>query len=324
MMRGMSNGVRIAWDNLTAGEWSRILQGAGRSTLTQTFAYARAILLTERETAVVGLVEIDDRPVGVVMGLRKKAFAVAETVSIQRGPILLPEAREPAVLLEVLAAIRKRFPPGITKWTHFIPELEATERNAALLAAARFKRTDGPGYRTIWIDLDRPTDELRRGLRLKWRNRLVLAERAEAEGRLTIAVDPVARNLPELVKRYVADKEARKYRGPSGPLVVRLRNALAPEKGAVLVTASVDDRLVAGILVLCHGVAATYQIGWTGPEGRATSATHLLLWRAMEHLAATGRRWFDLGGIQPDTAPGVTLFKRGVGGEEIELAGTWV
>jgi hypothetical protein len=320
----MTDGVRIAWDNLTAGEWSRILHGAGRSTLTQTFAYAQAMLLTERQKATIGLVEIGDRPVGVVMGFKKKAFAIAENVSIQRGPILLPEAREPAVLIEVLAAIRKKHPPGLTRWTHFIPELEASERNAALLSAARFRRTDGPGYRTIWIDLDPPVDVLRRRLHQKWRNRLVLAEKAEAEGRLTVTVDPVARNLPELVKRYVADKDARKYRGPSGPLVVRLRNALAPEKGAVLLTAAIDDRLVAGILVLCHGAAATYQIGWTGPEGRALSATHLLLWRAMGHLAATGRRWFDLGGIQPDTAPGVTLFKRGLGGEETELVGTWV
>jgi hypothetical protein len=316
--------VRIAWDNLKVGEWASIVRAAGRSTLTQTFAYAAAMLQAERRRSTVGLIELDDRPVGVVLGMRRRAMGFADLVSIERGPLFLPEAFTPEIVAGAMAAIRTRFPPGLARWTQFIPELPAHPRVAEILQAARFRRADGDGYRTVWLDLAPDDDALRRGLRKEWRNRLRLAERAEAAGRLSVEVDPKARTLPELVRPYLADREARKYRGPDGPLVVRLRNAAAAEGGAVLATARVEGRLVAGVLLLVHGAAATYQIGWTGPEGRELSATHLCLWRGIAQLRASGVRWFDLGGIEPRTAPGVTFFKRGMGGEEVELCGTWV
>jgi len=315
--------VRIAWDNLKVGEWQGLVRAAGRSTLTQTFAYAAAMLQAERRTSTVGLVELDDRPIGVVLGIRRRAMGFADLVSIERGPLLIPEAFEPEIVAGAVAAIRTRFPPGLARWTQFIPELPAHPQVAEIMEAARFRRADGDGYRTIWLDLSAEEEALRRGLRKEWRNRLRLAEKAEAAGRLAVEVDPKARILPEVVRPYLADKEKRRYRGPDGPLVVRLRNAVSAEGGAVLATAQVEGRLAAGVLLLVHGAAATYQIGWTGPEGRELSATHLCLWRGMLHLKAAGVRWFDLGGIEPRTAPGVTLFKRGMGGEEVELCGTW-
>ncbi|HZH26196.1 MAG TPA: GNAT family N-acetyltransferase [Azospirillaceae bacterium] len=316
--------VRIAWGNLTIGEWSGIVRDSIRSTLPQTFAYAQAMLLTERQKSVIGVVERHDRPIGVVLGLRRKVMGMAEHVSIHRGPLLVEEARTPEVMAATLHQVRQHFPPGLTRWMVFTPELPATEASFEMLRQARFRRTDGPGYRTAWLDLRKDEAQLRKNLRQKWRNRLNVAERAEAEGRLSVVMDLQARSLPELIHRYDADRKARGYRGPSGPLLVRLRNGLQQTGEAILLTAHIDDRLAAGILVLCHGMSATYQIGWTGLDGRQASATHLLLWRAVLHLRAKGYRWLDLGGLDPDRAPGVTLFKRGLGGEEVELAGTWV
>lgn len=92
---------------------------------------------------------------------------------------------------------------------------------------------------------------------------------------------------------------------------------------AMVLIASHGGERRAGIFVVRHGDTATYLIGWTGADGRRLRATHLLLWQAMEALASDGVRRFDLGGINPEKAPGVTLFKRGFGGQEYELVGTY-
>jgi acyl carrier protein len=36
-----------------------------------------------------------------------------------------------------------------------------------------------------------------------------------------------------------------------------------------------------------------------------------------------GYRWFDMGGIDPENLPGITAFKRGIGGGEYQLIGNF-
>ena len=43
----------------------------------------------------------------------------------------------------------------------------------------------------------------------------------------------------------------------------------------------------------------------------------------MQELKQHGVRMLDLGGINPDTAPGVTEFKLGTGGEAVETVGQY-
>ena len=77
------------------------------------------------------------------------------------------------------------------------------------------------------------------------------------------------------------------------------------------------------MLAAIHGGSATYLVGWTGDAGRRVRAQNLLLWHAVERLKAAGIRWFDLGGINADAA-GVAHFKRGMGGEIVNLVGGYV
>ena len=77
-------------------------------------------------------------------------------------------------------------------------------------------------------------------------------------------------------------------------------------------------------MIVRHGVAATYEVGYVSPRGRELRATHLLLWRAIAMLADKGTRWLDLGGVATDRAPGIARFKLGLGGELATLAGTFL
>jgi lipid II:glycine glycyltransferase (peptidoglycan interpeptide bridge formation enzyme) len=81
---------------------------------------------------------------------------------------------------------------------------------------------------------------------------------------------------------------------------------------------------LAAMLMLCHGLTATYHIGWSGPQGRATAAHQLLLVRAADWLAARGHVRLDLGTVDTDANPGLARFKIGSGAIIRPLGGSWV
>jgi lipid II:glycine glycyltransferase (peptidoglycan interpeptide bridge formation enzyme) len=96
-----------------------------------------------------------------------------------------------------------------------------------------------------------------------------------------------------------------------------------PEAGQLFVAQGRAEP-VAAMLFFLHGSVATYQVGWSTQDGRAASAGNLLMWRAMVALQAMGVDRIDLGHADPDGAPGLTRFKRGMGARLRPLGGTWL
>jgi hypothetical protein len=310
--------IRIRWDEGRISEWYAALAAVPRSTLTQSFGYAHAMMTVERWKPRLGLVERGGATVGMVMVLQKRLLRLVRVTRIHRAPLLVPESDDLRTRAAVYRLLRIEYPSGPTRWTSIIPELTAGPESETLLRWAGWRRQPGPGYRTIWLDLEPDETSLRKTLDQKWRNALSKAERSG----LTVELDRGGETLPWLLDRYNTDRAERQYRGASAKLLTRLRTALHKD-GDVLVMRALDGgEPVAGMLFLGHGRAATYQVGWSGPRGRETNAHHLLLWRAMLELKSRGRTRLDLGGLTPK-AEGVNRFKRGLGGEEVELAGVW-
>ncbi len=310
--------AEIVWDQLTVADWRRLVDGADGATLPQSWAYARAMFLAERQVAQFGVIRSGAEDVGCILVLERRALGLFSRVSIHRGPLwLLPVTED--VRRATLRLLRRRWPRRPWRRMSFIPEMPAGAESHRLLEATGFRRV-GDGYRSILVDLAQPAPARRLRLRQTTRQSLGLAEQAGLE----VEVDRHGRKaLPWLLQRYDIEKRLKGFRGPSLPLALHLmKTARKRNEGLALIARKGDERL-AGILVVRHGDTATYLIGWTGAEGRRLRATHLLLWRAMEILSAEGVRRLDLGGINPEAAAGVTLFKRGFGGEEYELIGTY-
>ena len=130
--------------------------------------------------------------------------------------------------------------------------------------------------------------------------------------------------LEWLLGEYEPFRRKARFTGPDAQLIRALAGS-APRKSRPMVLQAYDRRHpVAGILIQRHGNAATYSVGWTGPDGRTQRAHHLLLWRAMRAMKEAGVEWFDVGGLFASGAPGVARFKLGLGGELFTLAGTYL
>ncbi|HZX92889.1 MAG TPA: hypothetical protein VFE90_00125, partial [Myxococcales bacterium] len=83
--------------------------------------------------------------------------------------------------------------------------------------------------------------------------------------------------LDWLMEPYLEDKMARKYRGPSPAFLRVLQQLSSDTTPPVVLRALHDGHPIAGVLLVRHGVAATYQVGWNGVAGRELKAHHFLL-----------------------------------------------
>lgn len=310
--------VDIVWNQGTVAEWRALYAAAPAATLPQSFAYADAMARERGFVPRLGRIVADDLTVGLVQVLERRSLKFFTQRQIHRGPLWLDGTPSPALAEAAMTILRRECPRNLCNNLSFLPELPAGDEWGALMARAGFRRI-GPGYRTIRIDLTRPLDRLRAAWSTSARQRLKQAEKAG----LVLDIDAKAQNLPWLMGKEQAQAKTKGFRPLSGRLAVRLRNALLPDNGAMMITALQDGDVAAAGLFFIHGSAATYQVGWAGDLGRDTHAMRLVLWRAFEVLQARGVASLDLGGVNPDHAAGVTEFKTSLGGDWVETVGLY-
>jgi hypothetical protein len=151
-------------------------------------------------------------------------------------------------------------------------------------------------------------------LHQNWRHQLGQAQRADMRV-LHRALTPDHR----LLTLEADQSRNRRYRNWPTALTAAFAR-VAPEQ-THLFTALLRGYEVAHMLFLTHGNRATYHIGHTTDAGRSHHTHNLLLWEAMNTLAARGITTLDLG---PKTHPDIDRFKRRAGAHEVETGGTWL
>ena len=234
-----------------------------------------------------------------------------------RGPVWLGAVPAPEALLPLYRAIRAAYRPRRLRPLLWTPELQAGPEGAALLHGLGL-RPMVTGYSTAWLDLRQPEAALRAGLHGKWRNSLKAAEAAGLE---------IRRDEPEaldwLLARHEGQRRRRRLVAPGDAFVRALAAGRPGAEGHCLLRACLDGRPVSAALFVCHGASATYEIAWSGAEGRRHEAQSLVLWQGLLALKGRGLSWLDLGGLTP-AAPGLARFKLGLGAEPVTLLGTYL
>ena len=153
----------------------------------------------------------------------------------------------------------------------------------------------------------------------KWRNALTQARRKGIDPRPV----PADRDLLDwLLHRDAGQQRQKGYRGLPAHFV-RSLVAAAPHESRIWI-AGPRVAPLAAMLILRHGLSATYLLGWSGRAGRAASAHHAILMAAATRLGVQGCRSLDLGLIDTVNAPGLARFKIGSGARVRTLGGTWL
>ncbi len=89
-----------------------------------------------------------------------------------------------------------------------------------------------------------------------------------------------------------------------------------------LFIAEYNSKQIAANMVNIFGQTATYLHGGSDNESRNLMAPHLLQWEQIKFAKAQGCKVYDFWGCDDEKWPGVSRFKKGFGGREIEFCGT--
>ncbi len=91
----------------------------------------------------------------------------------------------------------------------------------------------------------------------------------------------------------------------------------------ILFIAEYQGKPIAANLVNFFGGTATYLHGGSDNEYRSLMAPHLLQWEQIKEAKNRGCKIYDFWGIDEQKWSGVTRFKNGFGGREVQYIGTW-
>ncbi|MCR9220780.1 MAG: GNAT family N-acetyltransferase [Alphaproteobacteria bacterium] len=314
--------LRVDWDQPGAmGQegWDALLAQCPRANPFQSWSFGAATAVTHRSRNRRAVILAGARPIGLMQVTERRYAGCFTFAQLIRGPLFVGGPETAAALPLVLRLLRRDYRPSRLSVLALTPELDEGPLADAFLKQAGYNRVK-TGYSSAWLDLTPNQRLLRRGLRHNFRNQL---KRTEEEGALEIAIggDP---ERDWLLARHREHRRAGRYTGPKPELLAALPIEEVLALTARPVGAGPDAPPIAGVLFLRHGRTATYEVGWSGEEGRATHAHNLLLWRGLLELKARGARRLDLGGFDDADAGGAAHFKRGLGGEPFTLAGTFV
>lgn len=303
----------IRWNQLNFSEWEQRFKSIPRPNLLQSYAYAQAICPLKGLKPRWGMIYINEQEAGLVQifeaGILKNAI---HAVILDRGPLWFDGYETEQNIQSFFKEFNDLFPNRWGRKRRIIPETTLD------ISPYGYTKT-GPGYQTRILDLRQNNEKLRKNLKKNWRGTL---KKAEKQGVRT-EWDEKGEHLAWLLQHYAVDKETKGYDGPSVKLIKALAKTMIPRGDMIIGRAILDDKPIAGIMILRHGAGATYQLGFSSNAGRSVGAHHILLWNAMLELKDKGIKDFDLGGINNETAKGVQHFKEGMGGTVFNCSGLY-
>lgn len=310
--------VRLEWEASGETAWDGWLKNVGASNLLQAWYYGEAKVAASRWKVRRGVFKVNAEPIAVVQVLTRR-LGPLQVNRVNRGPLNLRSLSN----TEQLGVLREIGRLGNALGGSILliaPELKLTGANALALETLGFRLRHWRTCESVRLDLRRPAAELLAGFSGSWRSLAKDISRPERRG-VTIAVetDQVAHTW--MTARHEELMRERRFDGVPPDL---LRHVCSAGREQVLVVRAVrDGEAIAGACIAIHGVAATYLSGWSSGSGRKMGAMQMVLWAVVDILRDRKAEWFDLGGIDDDLTPGISAFKRGMGGQPYELVGEY-
>ncbi len=175
-------------------------------------------------------------------------------------------------------------------------------------------------YRTFILDIQNSLEDIRKGFRKKWRYSLKQAEKSG----LQIESGESLEYFDTFLELYKSMHTRKQFKEFVDVKTFRdIQQLLLPGNKLRIFIAYLHNQPLASIVISAMGDTGIYLLGGSNETALKYSASYLLQWKAIEWLKENNIKYYDLGGIDPETNPGVYTFKKGLGGEDISFIGTF-
>ncbi len=180
--------------------------------------------------------------------------------------------------------------------------------------------------KTIILDLSKSEDELLANMHQKTRYNIRLAEKKGVKITESHDIEKFWNLMKETTERDKFKSHNREYYEkmltPPSPPLVRVGNKRGELQIKLYIAEYEGKVLTAGIFVF-YNDTATYLHGASTHENKNVMAPYLLHWEMIKFAKKEGYKYYDFYGVDEQKWPGVTRFKKGFGGEEINYLGTF-
>lgn len=311
--------------NIAEDEWNSITAIFDDATIYQTYAYGSVRWGHDKLSHAV--IRRDGDVVGAAQAIVYKVPVIKAGIAyIPWGPLWRKKgtATSAETLAAVLAGLKNeycvkrglllRMTPGI--WEDTVVGVACD-----ILQEANYERSISvPPYRTLMLDLARESAEIRKKLDQKWRNQLNRSEKNGLE-----VIEGTSGELYDIFLKLQRGMQERKHYIPTvdymefGEIQKKLPESM---KMHIVVCRNEGEPLTATIGSAIGG-RGIYLLGATGEAGMKQKSAYLSQWRMILWLRERGCRWFDLGGIDPESNPGVYHFKVGMSSMDVSHIGQY-
>ena len=320
-----SNAFSYVLGEAEDGSWYRILDLFQDANVFQTTAFCRAKMPGARVEQLV-LRRGSDVAASVLVRVVPIPLLGTSIAYVLWGPLFhrWTGTRDATALARTLKVLRDEYVVKRRLGLRIVPMLTGADGAewSALFREHGYRHVvPRVRKRTILVDLDRPLEQLRKGLDQKWRNCLNSAERNQ------LAIRQGGDGaLFELFLEVYREMLTRKRLGEPGDIRSFMKaQASLPDRFKLMVFVALEEgKPSAGVMCSVMGDRGVFVFGATGSSGMRNKASYLLQWRVIEWLRERQCTIYDLHGSNAETNPGVHAFKMGLCGKnggEVEMVG---
>lgn len=296
--------------------WNRFVAESSAASFLQATPWAAVKRPNGWRSARI-VVDAPGGPVGAQVLVRHprplpKGFGYAA-----RGPIA-KGALDAAALGAFTEAVRKAAGGLGIAHLRMDPELEDPDGSgaAALRGLGWTPAPEIQPHSTRIIDLTRTEEELLADLRKKTRQSL---HKAQDDGSTVISAGP--ERLPDFHRTLAGTMDRVGLPFRSVGFFRNLWDAYAPAGQSMLLLAETPEgEVTSGTFLVGWGPRIVALYGGTTEEGRKRNTKYLVNWEAFRRAKAAGYEVYDLWGLPNE---GITYFKAGWGGREVQYVGSW-
>lgn len=305
-------------DKIEREEWSEIITEFDDAVLYNTWEYG-AIQWGEKDLSHLIIKKDNEVLAAAQARIVKLPFVGAGICYISWGPLWRRRGRvvDTQIFREAVRAIWQEYGCRRGLFVRILPSEirdNAAEVHSILEAEGYKWEATAPRHHTILIDITPSLEELRRGLKKKWRENLNRGNRSELE----VSDGNDLRMFAVFQNLY---KEMHRRKG--------FAEFVSPEK-FMAIQKVLPDKLKMRISIAYHNAEPVSGLVWsaigergipifsaTANKGLKLRGSYILRWQMLEMLKKRGCRFFDQGGINPEGNPGSHHFKSGMGGKKV-------
>lgn len=260
---------------------------------------------------------VGERLAGVMLSIVEKAKR-ASYVTIPGGPLI--DWNNPKMVEAFVATIKKIARENGCSFVRVRPQIIENAEHAQLFSGFGFVSSPMHLHAelTHQLDITRNEEELLGGMRKATRYEIKQAGKEEIK--LTTSLNP-----DDMEDFYDLQMVTAKRQGfvPFGRKYLREQfRTFAADHQTILYTAWLGDTKLAQAMVIFYGQEADYHYGASSEEGRRHPGAYLIQWEAIKEAKKRGLKKYNFWGVAPEGHTshrfhGVSVFKRGFGGEDI-------